>query len=262
MTTVNLSNVVASANVDPSAPQGQFSHKSDVLPVEQALQKKGLLSGTYVDGFYGTMTIAAYSRWQESLGYSGSDADGIPGVTSLTKLGQATGLFSVVTGNTPVPTPPPGPVPTGGHVPISISSVTYGNVANVSMRSVVLPRVFQIMGITDPTAQAHWTTGILTAASRESSYDLNAINNYDLNAHGPIQSDGYPLYCSRGVMQCIPPTFAQYHESGTSNDIYDGVANTCASMNYVMSVYGVARDGHNLASNVQQFDPNRPPRGY
>ena len=204
------------------------------------------------------MTVNAYSRYQQSLGYSGSDADGVPGLTSLTKLGKDTGLFSVVAGNTPVPTPPS---PTG-HVPISLGSVTYGNVADASLSKTIMPAVFRVMNITSSAAQANWTTGVLTAASRESSYDLNAINNYDLNAHGPIQADGYPQYFSRCVLQCIPQTFSQYHEAGTSNDIYDGVANVCAAMNYVMAVYGVSRDGSNLASNVQQFDPNRPPRGY
>jgi hypothetical protein len=261
MTTVNLSNVVAAAHIDPSAPQGKTSHSSDVTPVQQALVRKGFLDGhdtSWGRGCYGTLTVAAYARYQQSLGYSGPDADGVPGFASLTKLGQDTSLFVVVVGSTPIPTPPA----PHGHVPISVGSVTYGNVGDASMSKTLMPAVFKIMGITDAGAQANWTTGCLTAASRESSYDLNAINNYDLNAHGPIQSDGYPLYCSRGLMQCIPPTFAHYHEAGTSNDIYDGVANICASMNYVMAVYGVSRHGSNLASNVQQFDPNRAPRGY
>jgi SLT domain-containing protein len=44
--------------------------------------------------------------------------------------------------------------------------------------------------------------------------------------------------------------------------IYDPVANCGASMNYVMDVYNVLKDGSNLASNVQQADPSRNPRGY
>lgn len=261
MTTVDLSKVVAAAHIDPSAPQGKTSYPADVTLVQQALIKKGFLDGhdtSWGRGCFGTFTVAAYARYQVSLGYSGPDADGVPGNTSLTKLGKDTGLFTVVAGNTPSPKPPA----PHGHVPIPVSSVTYGRVSDASLSHTVMPAVFRIMNITDSGAQSRWTTGVMTAASRESSYDLNAINNYDINAHGPIQSDGYPLYCSRGVLQCIPPTFAQYHEAGTSNDIYDGVANVCAAMNYVMSVYGVSRDGSNLASNVQQFDPNRPPRGY
>jgi len=40
------------------------------------------------------------------------------------------------------------------------------------------------------------------------------------------------------------------------------VANIAASMKYVMDRYGVSPDGSNLAANVQQADPNRPPQGY
>ena len=79
---------------------------------------------------------------------------------------------------------------------------------------------------------------------------------------GPIQSDGYPLHCSRGIAQCIPDTFASYHQSNTSTDIYNPVSNIAASINYVRAHYGVAADGHDLAAKVQQADPSRPPRGY
>lgn len=257
MTTVDLSHVVYAAHVDPPAAQGHASYKKDVLPVEQALQKKGLLNSKYVDGSYGTVTIDAYSRWQESLGYKGKDADGIPGVTTLTKLGKDTGLFTVVKGSTPAPKPS-----NHGRVPISVSAVTYGHVKDASLSKDILPKVFKIMGITDAKAQEHWKTGITTCAKRESGYNLNAVNKWDSNATGPVQSDGARQNCSRGLMQVIPSTFAANHQSGTSTDIYDGVANVCASMNYVMARYHVSRDGHDLAAKVQQFDPHRPAKGY
>lgn len=38
------------------------------------------------DGVFGPKTRAAYASWQRSLGYKGTDADGIPGATSLAKL--------------------------------------------------------------------------------------------------------------------------------------------------------------------------------
>ena len=34
------------------------------------------------------VAVAAYAAWQRSLGYSGLDASGIPGLTSLTTLGS------------------------------------------------------------------------------------------------------------------------------------------------------------------------------
>lgn len=71
-----------------------------------------------------------------------------------------------------------------------------------------------------------------------------------------------PFQCSRGIVQCIPQTFAQRHAPGTSVNIYDPVASIAAAMRYVRSRYGVAVDGSNLAKKVQQFDPNRRPHGY
>lgn len=45
-----------------------------------------------VDGDYGPQTTAAYRAWQESLGFRGDDADGLPGVTSATRLAAAYGF--------------------------------------------------------------------------------------------------------------------------------------------------------------------------
>jgi LysM repeat protein len=108
----------------------------------------------------------------------------------------------------------------------------------------------------------HWVAGYQVLCSRESSGRANAINDWDSNAHGPLQADGYPLHCSRGVAQCIPDTFAANHVAGTTAEIYDPVANIAASMHYVMNRYDVFSDGSNLAREVQQADPNRSPRGY
>lgn len=245
MTTVNLNNIIQAAHLDPPGAQGFASHKADVLPVEQALAQLHFLDPKYVDGSYGSLTIAAYKRYQESLHYSGNDADGIPGQASLTRLGSQTGLFTV-TG-----------VPNLREVAIPLSAVQFHRVADYSCTAVI-KQVCADRGV--PTTW--WLPGGLTVAARESSYRVNAVNNYDLNAHGPIQSDGYPLYCSRGAWQFIAPTFAAHHHPGTSNNIYDGVALFNAFINYTMDNYGVAADGHNLAARVQQADPNRPPRGY
>lgn len=55
----------------------------------------GLLDRSLVDASFGTSTIAAFKRWQQRLGYTGRDADDIPGMTSLTRLGTGRG-FEVV----------------------------------------------------------------------------------------------------------------------------------------------------------------------
>ena len=66
---------------------------SSVLLVEQALRDRNLLDPQWVDGYFSTTTIAAYANYQKSLGYTSLDANGLPGRTSLTRLG--TGRFQV-----------------------------------------------------------------------------------------------------------------------------------------------------------------------
>lgn len=93
---VDLSNLIYAAKHDPSAPQGKNTYPNDVKPVEAALDKLNYLSPDYAkDGHYGTTTITAYAKLQRYLGYSGADADGVPGKASLTWLANKTGLFTV-----------------------------------------------------------------------------------------------------------------------------------------------------------------------
>jgi SLT domain-containing protein len=103
------------------------------------------------------------------------------------------------------------------------------------------------LGITDPAARRNWMRGYETLIARESGGRPSAV-----------QPDGRRL----GIAQTIPATFARYHQPGTSTNIYDPVANICASMSYVIDRYGVHRNGDNLAAMVQQADAHRPPKGY
>lgn len=118
------------------------------------------------------------------------------------------------------------------------------------------------LGIYDPHARHRWLRGYATLIARESTGRPSAVASEPATAPGPIQGDGYRLGYARGLTQTIPTTFAQYHQQGTSTNIYDPVANICASMNYVMHRYGVSPDGSNLAALVQQADSRRPPKGY
>lgn len=61
---------------------------TSVKLVEAALRDRGLLAAAYVDGHFGTRTLDAYARWQQQLGFRGLDATGLPGRTSLSKLGE------------------------------------------------------------------------------------------------------------------------------------------------------------------------------
>ncbi|WP_224282786.1 peptidoglycan-binding protein [Streptomyces sp. LS1784] len=89
---VSKSRVVAAARQDPDAPQGATTHADDVYTVERALVAEELLDRQWADGSFGTRTIDAYSALQRRYGYSGQQADGIPGINSLTRLGQAHGF--------------------------------------------------------------------------------------------------------------------------------------------------------------------------
>ncbi|MEH0552596.1 peptidoglycan-binding domain-containing protein [Streptomyces sp. B21-101] len=95
---VSLAHVVAAARKDPPAADGHTTYKAEVLLVEKALKAEGFLAAEYVDGSFGTKSLAAYARWQRSPaggGYTGADADGVPGTASLRLLGARHG-FQVV----------------------------------------------------------------------------------------------------------------------------------------------------------------------
>jgi SLT domain-containing protein/phage-related protein len=71
---------------------------------------------------------------------------------------------------------------------------------------------------------------VLRQISTESGGNPNAINLTDINAQ-----HGDP---SRGLLQTIGATFAAYHVAGTSNNIYDPLANVAAAINYAKHTYG------------------------
>ena len=78
------------ANVQPG------KKNADVLIVQQALAKAVGLDYASAPGTFGPKTKAAYAKWQQKLGLSGADADGVPGLKSLRALGKQYG-FSVST---------------------------------------------------------------------------------------------------------------------------------------------------------------------
>lgn len=94
---VDLSRLIGAASADPPKSGTPVSY-AGVRTVEAALRAEGLLAAGLVDGHFGTSTIRAYAAWQRSKAggsYTGADADGIPGKTSLTRLGKAHG-FTVI----------------------------------------------------------------------------------------------------------------------------------------------------------------------
>ncbi|WP_216209299.1 peptidoglycan-binding domain-containing protein [Amycolatopsis aidingensis] len=89
--TANMEAVIKAAQIDPRRPDTTLTPgaKDSVLLVERALDARNLLEGQYVDGHFGTATISAYAAYQRSLGYTGLAASGLPGQTSLRKLGES-----------------------------------------------------------------------------------------------------------------------------------------------------------------------------
>jgi SLT domain-containing protein len=118
------------------------------------------------------------------------------------------------------------------------------------------------LGINDPAARRRWMRGYETLIARESGGHPSVIASDPATAAGVMQPDGRGSGFARGIAQTIPATFARYHQPGTSTNIYDPIANICASMNYVIHRYGVSLTGENLAAMVQQADAHRSPKGY
>lgn len=94
---------------------------------------------------------------------------------------------------------------------------------------------------------ASWGPRLRVGIMRESGGNPFSINTTDINAQ-----NGDP---SRGLMQTIGATFEAYRSTSLPDNIYDPVANIVAGIRYIIARYG-------SIFNVQQFDPNRPPRGY
>lgn len=91
--TVDMARVLAAAQVEPRCgDRSGLADNASTRLVQSALRAKGI--STTVDGWYGNGTTSSYATWQRRLGYSGIDANGLPGVTSLTKLG--TNRFTVI----------------------------------------------------------------------------------------------------------------------------------------------------------------------
>lgn len=99
---VSLAHVLAAQKRDSAGAQGHLTHQAEGLLVERALKAKGLLAAKWVDGSLGTRSTSAYSAWQQryskahGLGWSGSDINGLAGLTSLKALGGETGLFRAI----------------------------------------------------------------------------------------------------------------------------------------------------------------------
>lgn len=85
-TTVDLSYIRSQAR------KSNTDRSSQVLLVQRALKKAVGLNYSSGPGHFGPRTETAYAAWQRKCGYRGRDADGIPGLKSLRKLGKKYGF--------------------------------------------------------------------------------------------------------------------------------------------------------------------------
>ncbi|MUL61017.1 hypothetical protein B5P44_00255 [Mycobacterium sp. CBMA 213] len=139
----------------------------------------------------------------------------------------------------------------GGRSPLSSSGIAFQKtgmgVLSKSQMTAVIDESLDRNGISrDPQVRARWHDIMFNQGMRESSGNVDAINTKDVNAVGPTQADGAPLNCSRGVWQVTAETFGRYHVGGTSNNMYDPVANGSASVAYQMAKGGIGADGQGL----------------
>jgi SLT domain-containing protein/phage-related protein len=122
-----------------------------------------------------------------------------------------------------------------------------GGTIPTGKRRSIISQALAAAHVPPPGTLGQWLAGMNTLITRESGWNPNAINRWDINA-----KNGIP---SQGLAQVIPPTFRSNHVPGTSWNILDPVANVAASIRYITRRYG------NI-TNVQQANANRPPAGY
>lgn len=182
--------------------------------LQSALNARGANPELAVDGDFGPATETAVKSFQSAYfvdGVAGPQTNaalGIPNNETLTEASTAQ---------------------------IAESAVDYTHYTSSYTLSVAVAQALALAGVSGDAANV---AAVNLIEAHESGGNTNAVNDYDLNATGPDVADGYPQNCSRGLMQTIPSTFAQYHAAGTSNSIYDPVANIAAAVRYAVATYG------------------------
>lgn len=72
----------------PSTPSSKYPGKfnGNVRIVQNLMKGQSEMKGVNNDGIWTSKTTRFYAIWQQALGYKGKDADGIPGLSTLSKL--------------------------------------------------------------------------------------------------------------------------------------------------------------------------------
>lgn len=156
--------------------------------VQTALNKWNTFgSPLLVDGIFGPVTKGRYTKWQNECGFTGSAADGVPGVSSLTSLGKRSAYrFEVKQRGTTTPPPVVNPPSTGTPsvadyltVPEpahNYSRVSYGGkTVNVRTRE-MLKLAAAWAGVTISLTQGSYNTGVSASAGTHDGGGVVDIN--------------------------------------------------------------------------------------
>lgn len=148
--------------------------------VQDALNKE--FGGVVVDGDYGPQTKEAYARWQRSLGFSGSDADGNPGATSMSRLAARYG-FLVTHGEGPKPGSPPA----DGEPAHIYTRVSYGGKTVNARTRTMLQNAVKLLTEYEWTprlTQGSYNTGVGASAGTHDGGGVVDINVGSMSVNG------------------------------------------------------------------------------
>lgn len=83
---INMERLLMAAQLDQYRPDNGKTRGAikSVRRVQRQLRRRGF--NVVLDGNFGAQTMNAYAGWQRRLGFSGLDASGMPGETSLKRL--------------------------------------------------------------------------------------------------------------------------------------------------------------------------------
>jgi peptidoglycan hydrolase-like protein with peptidoglycan-binding domain len=123
--------------------------------VQEALNKWKSSPALLVDGIFGPKTSARYKEWQVSLYGVGPSSDGIPGVDSLTKLGQRSAYPFTVKRK---------PVANDNEPAHDYTRVTYGGKRVNQRTKVILERAAAIFGQGFTLIQGSYNKGVSASA--------------------------------------------------------------------------------------------------
>jgi hypothetical protein len=157
---------------------------NSVRIVQNALRKQ--FGGIVVDGYFGAQSKEYYACWQRHLGYQGKDADGVPGMQSLTKMGQEYGFDIRHVPDKPKPAPERPKVNASNYEsqpepPMNMSRTWYGGRLVNQRTKVLLERAAEIYGQDFTLTQGSYNTGVRASAGTHDGGGVVDINTDGLN---------------------------------------------------------------------------------